>query len=158
MSRRFAAGLAALALGVGVSAAQADSASVKAGVLTCHVASGWSFVFGSSHDLRCTYRAVSGDVEHYGGDVSKFGVDVGYSEDGVIVWTVFAPSSIVTRGVLEGTYAGPTAEAAFGAGGGANVLLGGSSNSIALEPVSIQGEAGLNVAAGIASINLRSRD
>ena len=156
MLNKLAFGLAALMLGLGTSTAQADTASVKAGVLTCHVASGWSFVFGSSRDLHCTYRPVSGDVEHYGGDVSKFGVDVGYSEDGVIVWTVFAPSSSVTKGALEGTYAGATAEAAFGAGGGANVLLGGSGNSIALEPVSIQGEAGLNVAAGIAAIKLQS--
>jgi hypothetical protein len=156
MLNRLAAGFVALALGA--SAAQADTAGVKAGVLTCHVASGWGFVFGSSRDLRCTYRPVNGGVEHYVGDVGKFGVDIGYSEDGVIVWTVLAPASSVAKGALQGTYAGATAEAAFGPGAGANVLLGGAGRSIALEPVSIQGEAGLNVAAGIGAINLRSRD
>ncbi len=157
MLNGFAVGVVALALGVGASAAQAaDSASVKAGVLTCHVASGWGFVFGSSHALHCAYQPLKGDVEHYAGRVRKFGVDIGYSEDGIIVWTVLAPTTSLTKGRLQGAYAGATAVAAAGAGGGANVLLGGSSHSIALEPISVEGEAGLNVAAGIAAISLRS--
>ena len=38
------------------------------------------------------------------------------------------------------------ASATVGVGLGANVLVGGSGNSIALQPVSIEGTTGLNVA------------
>ena len=146
---------AALAFAWGTSAAHADNGpNVKAGVLTCHVADGWGFVFGSSHELHCTYRPVKGRVEHYAGHINKFGVDVGYSEDGVIVWAVFAPSAEIVGEALAGTYAGPTASAAVGVGAGANVLIGGLNNSVSLQPVSIEGEAGLNVAAGIGEIHL----
>jgi hypothetical protein len=132
--------------------AQADG--VKAGVLTCHESSGWGFIFGSSKDLRCVYSAGQGVHEHYSGTVSKFGVDLGYTSSGVIIWDVFAPHSGVSSGALSGEYAGAQASAAVGAGVGANVLVGGLDRSITLQPVSIEGETGLNVAAGIGAIKL----
>lgn len=130
---------------------------VKVGELTCNVSSGWGFVFGSSKDLHCTFRpGGSHHAEHYTGSISKFGVDVGYTEGGVLVWGVFAPSSDMKAGVLQGDYAGATAGAAVGIGGGANVLLGGLDKSIALQPLSLEGSKGLNVAAGIGAISLHS--
>ena len=140
-------------------AANAAPHGVKVGTLTCNVASGWGFVFGSSKDLHCTFqgnRNRHGD--HYVGSISKFGVDIGYTEGGVLVWGVFAPSSDIRAGALEGDYAGASASATVGVGVGANVLVGGLDKSIALQPLSVEGNRGLNVAAGIGSISLKSAE
>ncbi|HXL71289.1 MAG TPA: DUF992 domain-containing protein [Rhizomicrobium sp.] len=136
-------------------AAQAAPHGVRVGELTCNVASGWGFVFGSSKDLHCTFRG-NGHHEHYVGSISKFGVDIGYTEGGVLVWGVFAPSSDVREGALQGDYAGASASATVGVGVGANVLVGGLDKSIDLQPLSVEGNKGLNVAAGIGAISLRS--
>jgi hypothetical protein len=137
-------------------AGSANAAGVKVGLLSCNVSSGWGFIFGSSKDLRCTYRSDNKDRPpvHYRGTIAKFGVDIGYTEGGVILWEVFAPSSNVRAGALQGDYAGATADAAVGVGLGANVLIGGLDRSIALQPLSIEGSEGLNVAAGIGNISL----
>jgi hypothetical protein len=135
--------------------AQAAPHGVKVGELTCHVASGWGFVFGSSKDLRCNFRPNGHMGEHYTGSISKFGVDIGYTEGGELIWGVFAPSSDVRAGALEGDYAGASASATVGVGLGANVLIGGLDKSFALQPLSVEGNRGLNVAAGIGSISLK---
>ncbi len=135
--------------------AEAAPAGVKVGTLTCHVSSGWGFVFGSSKDLHCNFHPNNRMGEHYAGTVNKFGVDVGYTDGGELIWGVFAPSSNVRAGALEGNYAGATASATVGVGLGANVLVGGLDRSIALQPVSVEGNTGLNVAAGIGSIELK---
>ena len=95
--------------------------------------------------------------EHYTGTISKFGVDIGYTEGGVLVWGVFAPPPTCARARLQGDYAGATASATVGVGLGANVLIGGFDKSIALQPLSVEGNKGLNVAAGIGSISLQVR-
>src|SRR5580698_10009062 len=148
---------AAIAVAGLAAATAADAAphGVRVGDLTCNVASGWGFVFGSSKDLHCTFRG-NGHFEHYTGSISKFGVDVGYTEGGVLVWGVFAPSSDVRKGALEGDYVGASAQATVGLGVGANALVGGFDKSFALQPVSVEGSKGLNVAAGIGSISLHA--
>jgi len=152
-------GLAAAALAIGAMAfatpASADEATVKVGILNCHVEGGWGFVFGSSKDMRCTYRPAKGPNEHYYGTINKYGVDIGYTEGGAILWAVFAPASTVKPGALAGDYAGATASATAAVGAGAHVLLGGFRHSITLQPVSIEGNTGLNVAAGIGALTLR---
>jgi Protein of unknown function (DUF992) len=134
---------------------EAASGGVKVGTLTCNVSSGWGYVLRSSRDLRCNYAPTSGLNEHYDGSMSKFGVDIGYTQGGVIIWNVIAPVSGIMPGALEGGYGGVTAGATVGVGLGANVLLGGSNKSIALQPLSVEGNMGLNVAAGIGALNLR---
>lgn len=152
--------MCAALLGAAGLAAQARAddrpAGVRVGTLTCHEAAGWGFVFGSSHKVRCVFsgNADRGYPEHYEGAISKFGVDVGYKASGVIVWAVFAPTNHLGRGDLSGHYGGATAGAAAGVGVGANVLIGGFHKSITLQPVSIEGETGLNVAAGIGELTL----
>ena len=137
--------------------ASADQAGVKVGVLTCNVAGGAGFIFGSSKDLACVYSPEKGVEDTYYGTIDKFGIDIGYTEKSTMVWTVFAPTSDVADGALEGNYAGATAGATVGVGLGANVLVGGLDKSIALQPLSVEGtEGGLNVAAGIASLTLNS--
>ena len=135
--------------------ARAEDAGVKVGQLTCNVASGWGFVFGSSKELHCTFVPSSGAPEHYAGHIRKFGVDISYTQGGVIIWEVFATSNDVMKpAALQGNYGGVTAGATVGAGLGANVLVGGSNKSIALQPLSVEGNQGLNVAAGIGEISL----
>ncbi|MGQ0742261.1 MAG: DUF992 domain-containing protein [Alphaproteobacteria bacterium] len=157
MHKKIGLATAALALGAFafVSPASAAEATVKVGVLTCHVASGWGFVFGSSKDLRCVYDPDRGGNERYYGTINKYGVDIGYTEGGVIVWAVFAPSSTLKPGALGGDYVGASASATVAVGVGANVLLGGFRHSITLQPISIEGNTGLNVAAGIGALTLR---
>ena len=147
-----ATAIGALALGT---PAQAQPAGVQAGVLTCNVAAGWGFVFGSSRALRCTFSGGPHNFEHYAGRINKFGVDIGYTQRAVIVWAVFAPAANLAPGALSGNYVGATGSATVGVGAGANVLVGGSNRSIALQPVSIEGNTGLNVAAGIGAMSLR---
>jgi len=137
------------------SAAVAAPHGVRVGDLTCNVASGWGFVFGSSKDLHCTFRG-NDRREHYTGSISKFGVDIGYTEGGVLVWGVFAPTSDMRQGALQGDYGGASAQATVGLGVGANVLIGGLDKSIALQPISVEGSKGLNVAAGIGAISLKA--
>lgn len=147
---------AGLIAGTSMSAALADSVGVKAGVLTCDVDGGWGYVLASSKDVHCNYMPNSGRLERYTGTISKLGVDIGHTSGGVIVWDVIAPSTDVSPGALEGAYAGATADAAVGAGAGANVLLGGSHKSIALQPVSVEGEKGFDVAAGVGALALKT--
>jgi hypothetical protein len=128
---------------------------VKVGSLNCNISSGFGFFFGSSKDLKCTYSPNSGPGEHYSGTFSKYGLDIGYANQGVLIWGVVAPSSDVRRGALEGDYAGATANATVGVGLGANVLIGGLDRSIALQPLSVTGTTGLNIAAGVGVITLK---
>jgi Protein of unknown function (DUF992) len=132
----------------------AHAQGVKVGTLTCNVSSGFGLIFGSSRSLNCTFSR-AGHYERYVGSINKFGVDIGYIHGGVLVWTVVAPTATPGPCALAGNFGGATASATVGVGLGANVLIGGSANSIALQPVSIVGTRGLNVAAGIASLSLR---
>jgi len=134
---------------------QAQQGGVRIGTLSCNVASGWGFVFGASRQLRCVFSGGPGQEDHYTGTISRFGADIGFTRGGVLVWAVLAPVNNVAPGALAGNFAGATATAAVGVGAGANVLVGGSNNTISLQPLSIEGNTGLNVAAGIAAITLR---
>ena len=129
--------------------------TAQLGTLTCNEAAGWGFVLGSSKAIRCTFAHAGGPPEHYTGSINKFGVDIGYTQGGVLVWAVFAPTAQVAPGALSGSYGGATGSATVGVGAGANVLIGGSNRTISLQPLSLEGNTGLNVAAGIAAMTLR---
>ena len=154
-SVRLMAGAAALALLALAAPAQAGNSGVKVGTLTCNVASGWGFIVGSSKDLRCVFRQNDRHTVHYSGTINKIGVDIGYTEGGVLIWGVIAPTSDVRPGALEGDYVGVSAGASVGVGVGANVLVGGFDKSFSLQPLSVSGNEGVNVAAGIGSISLK---
>ena len=156
MKRAFLIGLAATASLALVSTAQAQP-GVKAGVLSCEVSGGWGFVFGSSKDMNCTFSPSAGDSERYTGSINKYGVDVGYTRGGIMVWAVFAPGQ-VAHGALAGSYGGVTAGAAVGVGANAHALVGGSNNSVSLQPLSVEGQTGLNLAAGVAGVTLSPAD
>ncbi|HXZ02839.1 MAG TPA: DUF992 domain-containing protein [Stellaceae bacterium] len=150
-------GAAIFGLAAAIPAMPARAAGVQVGVLTCNEASGWGFIFGSSHALHCIFSSNTRALERYAGTIAKFGVDIGYLRGGVIVWAVFAPSTSLAPGSLAGAYGGATAGAAVGVGAAANALIGGSIRTIELQPLSIEGASGLNVAAGIAQIRLSYR-
>lgn len=148
------AALSILPLGL---AAQAQTApkGVNVGSLTCTVAGGVGFVFGSSKDLDCILAKTDGTAEHYTGTIKKYGVDLGFTKQGHVVWLVFAPGQ-VAKGALAGDYVGPTASASVGVGAGANVLIGGGNKQVSLQPVSVEGNVGLNVAGGLAEVTLKA--
>jgi len=152
MSKAIGAGLA-LAVLLFAPAAQAQ---VKAGVLNCDVSGGFGWVLGSSKTVSCIFTPDRpGPTEGYVGVINKFGLDIGVTTRQSMMWGVFAPSDGPWRGALAGSYVGATGEATFAVGLGANVLVGGSNRSIALQPVSVTGQTGINIAAGVADLQLR---
>ena len=150
-------GLIAAALGASMmAAAPAHAAGVKVGTLTCDVAAGWGYVLGSQKDLNCVFKsATNGMISKYTGDITKLGVDVGYTTAGVMVWGVVAPSRDMQADALEGTYAGATAGATAVVGGNLNVLIGGLDKSITLQPISVEGNSGLSVTVALGAMQLR---
>ncbi len=153
---------AIFALGTVVAAASPafavdDVDTVKVGVLNCIVEGGAGYVFGSSKDLACTFSSADDSMpdETYVGTINKFGIDIGVTGKALMTWAVVAPADAAyAPGQLAGDYTGATASASFAAGLGANVLVGNSNSSIALQPVSVQAQEGVNVAAGIAELSL----
>lgn len=130
--------------------------AVAVGELICSVKGGASFIFGSTRELLCTFRVRPEDQgELYEGVIKKFGLDAGITNNAILAWTVLAPADVpVYQGVLMGRYAGVAADASIGVGGGANILIGGSNDAISLQPLSIQGQTGINVALGVAEVEL----
>jgi hypothetical protein len=145
-----AVSLASFGAGVGAQ----PTGRVEVGVLTCSVSGGAGFVFGSSKRLDCTFQA-GPRREEYAGTINKFGLDIGFTGSGVMTWAVFAPTATFGPGSLAGTYGGAAGEATIGVGLGANVLVGGSTRTFALQPLSVQAQQGLNLAVGIAALELR---
>jgi len=133
--------------------AAAGRSGANVGSLSCSVAGGVGFIFGSSKDMTCLFTRTDGVAERYSGTIKKYGVDIGFTKEAQMIWLVFAPGSIAA-GALQGDYAGATASATVGVGVGANVLVGGGSGQVTLQPVSVEGNVGLNVAAGIGAVNL----
>jgi hypothetical protein len=150
-------GAAALSLAVALAAsgAQAAPEHVKAGTLDCDVSGGIGYIIGSQKQMTCMFVPASGGRrEVYRGTINKFGLDIGATTGGRMTWAVYAPTN-QRFAALSGTYGGATGEATVGAGGGVNVLVGGSDRTVELQPVSVQGQTGLNLAAGVASLELR---
>lgn len=139
---------------VAASAAQAQGRA-QIGTLDCAIAPGVGFVIGSSKQVDCIFTPSSRGWrrERYAGVIDKFGVDIGVTAAGRLLWAVHA-NTTARRYALAGRYAGATAEATVGGGLGANALYGGSNCTVSLQPLSLQGQAGLNVAAGVAELTL----
>jgi hypothetical protein len=139
-----------------LAAAPANAAGVKVGTLTCDVEAGWGYVLGSQKDLNCVFKSSTNDtVARYSGDITKLGIDVGYTNAGVLIWEVVAPSKDMQADALEGSYGGVTAGATAVVGGNLNVLVGGLDKSISLQPLSVEGNTGLSVTAAVGAMQLR---
>jgi Protein of unknown function (DUF992) len=133
----------------------AAQARVEVGVLTCTVSGGAGFIVGSPKELRCHFSKPGRD-EFYHGTINKFGIDIGVTKQSAIAWAVLAPTANLRPGSLNGGYGGVSAEATVGLGVGANALIGGSNKGIILQPLSVTAQQGLNIAAGVASLQLRA--
>ncbi len=145
---------ALLLAGLGFDPAAAQQ-RVQTGVLTCDVSAGIGVIIGSQKNVNCIFTpSQPGRAEVYQGTITKLGIDIGVTTGGQMVWVVFAPTSASFAG-LAGSYVGAAAEATFAAGLGADVLIGGSNRTVALQPVSIQGQTGLNIAGGVAELRLQ---
>jgi hypothetical protein len=149
---RFGVSLAVILLIVSTDPSGAQE--TRAGVLTCDVSAGLGLILGSQKEVSCAFAPEGpGRREDYGGVITKFGLDVGLIGGGVMVWTVFT-RTVAGPGFLAGDYVGVSGEASVGAGLGANVLVGGSNRTVTLQPVSVQGQIGLNFAIGVAALHL----
>ena len=132
---------------------------VQAGILECEGGKNVSYVVGSTTELQCVFRSNSGaPVEPYIAHVQRFGLDLGVTEQTGLAWAVNAPSYRLGHGALAGHFGGVGANATVGVGFGANLLVGGSDNSISLQPLSLQGQTGLSAVAGVVNVDLRPVD
>ena len=156
MQRITIAVLAAVVLAGAAPVAAQDKKGATVGMLRCNEASGWGLVFGSTRDLKCVFTGEKGaPTVRLTGKISKFGVDIGFKENAVILWGVVSTSDKFTPGQLAGKYVGVTAEVGWAVGLGANVLVGGTNKGFALQPLSVSGSNGINLAAGVAEVELQ---
>jgi hypothetical protein len=135
--------------------AQQPMQRVQVGVLECRGGASVGFIVGSVTNLGCVLRAEGLPEDRYVATVRKVGLDLGITQESALAWGVFAPVARLGPGDLSGNYAGAQGSATLGVGVGGNVLVGGSNNSIALQPLSLQGQVGVSVAAGLESLELR---
>ena len=135
--------------------AQAPLNRVQIGVLECRGGASIGFIVGSVTNLGCVLRVAGMPDDRYIATIRKVGVDLGITQESALAWGVFAPTARLGPGALSGNYAGAQGSASVGVGVGGNALIGGSDNSIALQPLSVQGQVGLSVAAGLESLELR---
>lgn len=161
--KRTVGSLAAFALVAAAATAAAPATTraqapdrTKVGTLTCDISAGIGAIIASQKSVTCLFTPAQAGAprEVYTGSITKFGLDVGATSGGRMIWSVFAPSTAAYAG-LAGTYSGASAEATVGAGVGANVLVGGSNRTVSLQPVSVQGQTGLNLAVGVSGLELR---
>jgi hypothetical protein len=146
--------ISAAPLAMVASSADAQSRQVQVGQLSCSVSAGIGLIVASQRNVNCIFRGQPGEPEEsYTGTMTIIGLDVGFTTGSAIVWGVFADTNR-SAGMLAGTYVGATAQATAGAGAGANVLVGGSNRSVSLQPLSFQGQVGLNAAGGIGALEL----
>jgi hypothetical protein len=156
MLNNLATACAALALALAVVPATAQEAGrTRVGTLTCNISPGVGLVVGGQRQLSCIYASARGRArEAYEGTVSTLGLDIGATTGGQLAWAVFAPATL-PRGALAGTHTGATAGGTVGAGASANVLVGGPDRRIIMQPASVQGQTGVNIAAGVSTMELR---
>ena len=155
MRRSLALAGIALALSAPVAPTSAQQAKVQVGVLECRGGASIGFIVGSVTNLGCVLRAAGRPDDFYVATVRKVGLDLGITQESVLAWGVFAPVNRLGPGDLAGNYVGAQGSATLGVGVGGNVLVGGSNNSIALQPLSVQAQQGFNIAAGVAALELR---
>jgi hypothetical protein len=143
--------LAAVSSGGDIAQAQ----RIRTGILNCDVSAGIGLIIGSQRQVNCLFTPdTPGPQEGYYGTITKFGLDIGATAGGSMVWGVYADTSR-GYGFLAGDYAGASGEATVAVGLGANVLVGGSNRTVALQPVSVTGQVGLNLALGVANLSIR---
>ena len=151
---RYALVATLLAVTAGSAAAQSR---IQTGVLECITRPSVGMIIGSVREMDCVFKPTVGPLQSYTGTQGRLGVDIGVRDRSGLAWAVFAPTVQIGPGELAGNYGGVSADAAVGLGLGANVLIGGSNSSYALQPLSVEGQVGLNVGGGITGLTLTYR-
>lgn len=161
MISRYRIAIAALLSALSVATLPASSVmaqtpqGTKAGVLTCKLSPSIGLIIGSRQRMSCRYDPNGGGPpEFYTGVMNNIGLDIGITAGGALAWGVIAPTAGPTRGALAGTYVGASGAIGVGVGVGANVLMGGSNRSIALQPLSVEGSVGINLSLGVSGLTL----
>jgi len=134
--------------------ALAQTQPVRVGGLTCDTGTRVGLLIGSRQRMNCVFRSNTGEQYRYRGRITRLGLDVGITRGGRLFWGVFAPTAHIGPGALRGTYVGAGGNASLGLGLGANVLVGGSHRTISLQPLSVEGQIGINLALGVAGLRL----
>ena len=130
----------------------------RVGALTCRLAPSVGLIIGSRQRMDCRFTpSQGGRQERYFGSVTRFGLDLGITAGGVMTWAVLARTNRIGRGALAGNFVGASGDIALGVGVGANVLVGGSRRTVMLQPLSVSGQVGINLAVGVAGLTLRYR-
>jgi hypothetical protein len=149
---------AALALFIGLTLATTEAysqgSSVRQGLLTCRTSASVGLVVGSRQRLRCQFKSDSGSTQNYVGAIGRLGLDLGVTAGGIMTWAVLASTSNIPSGALAGEFVGASGDISVGVGVGANVLVGGTRKSISLQPLSLEGQVGANLALGVARMRL----
>jgi hypothetical protein len=148
------AALAILALAAAEPATAQRRGTTQIGTLNCVIEPGVGLIVASQRGMSCRFVHSDGRVEGYVGRITKVGLDIGITGRAEIVWGVLAPSRQYSPGALAGRYAGVGADASVGVGGGARLLVGGSRRTISLQPLSVQGQVGANIAVGVNALEL----
>jgi hypothetical protein len=149
--------VAAAAVATALAAPASAQQSTKVGVLTCKTSASIGLIVGSHRRIRCRFNPDNGGPpENYSGSINRVGIDLGVTAGGVMAWGVIAPASGVPHGALAGNYGGASGDISLGLGVGANAMVGGSHRSFALQPLSVAGQVGVNLALGVAGLTLRS--
>jgi hypothetical protein len=148
-------GLAALA--AAPTHAQTPAAWTQIGVLTCKLNPSIGFIIGGHQSMECKYQPSGSEPpQAYEGAINTVGLDLGATAGGVLAWTVFAPTKGVPAGALAGEYVGASGDVGFIVGAGANVLIGGSGRTVALQPLSLEGSMAVNIVLGVSMLKLRA--
>ncbi len=157
MTRVYSTLLAAAAIALTVTPLHAQQHYTKAGVLTCRTSASIGLIVGSHQRLRCSFAPDNGGQrEGYAGHINRVGLDLGVTAGGVMAWAVATSTTGVPHGALAGKYVGASGDISLGLGVGANALVGGSHRSVALQPLSVEGQVGINLALGVAGLTLYS--
>lgn len=142
------------AIGLAVAPAISVAQNSQVGVLSCDVSGGVGLILVQKQTMRCEFRASNGIIQRYNGQIAEYGVALGAVQAGHLVWGVLAATQGIPSGALAGTYAGVGAQASAGVGVGANILVGGTGRAFSLQPLSVEGQIGVNIAAGVTTVTL----
>ena len=124
-------------------------------MLNCNLAPSIGLIIAESQRMSCRFVPNGNHPPQiYEGVMNTVGLELGLTAGGVMAWGVFAPTGGPPVGALAGEYVGASGSISLGVGVGANVLFGGSNRTIALQPLSVEGQAGVNLSLGVSGLTL----
>ena len=148
--------LVLLSIFIAPASAQSGKPWTQVGMLTCKLNPSIGFIIAGHQSMECRYvPGAGGAPQAYDGALNMVGINIGITAGGILNWAVLAPTDGIPAGALAGEYVGASGDVGFIVGVGANVLIGGSSRTVALQPVSVEGSVGANVALGVSALKLR---